>query len=393
MPLNIRRQKGAMLITISLWFITLIGFAALAFDIGHLMIVRNELQNGADAAALAGANCLDKKTAGSGTECTKEKSPTLNWAIASTMATNFIGRNKSDGMSLVNGAVQTGYWDINGGASLQPTTLSPLGPCTIAGGVMTTTCDKPAVMVTISRASGNNGGAVGTIITSMFGGTAIPISASAVAVLSSPGNVMQGSLIPQAINKCMFDLYWNSATNSPKLANATTLTYTDNSNKNNSVEYSIPQVIGEPWKFRIGSSYHYGSCDSGQWTSFGLNVNDVPTVRNLIENGNPTPLGIGDDTWIQPGTKSTLYDYLDNKYPTPPGADVTVPVVNESLDLTNSPAEITAFAAFHIDEIKGSIGPNPKFYIEGHFISNLTTSGSSGVGPYYGAYTPPRLAR
>ena len=202
---------------------------------------------------------------------------------------------------------------------------------------------------------------------------------------------MQGSLIPQAINKCMFDLYWDSATNSPKLADATTLTYTDNSK--NSVEYSIPQEIGKPWKFRIGSSYHYGSCDSGQWTSFGLNKNDVPILRDLIENGNPTPLAIGDDTWIQPGTRSTLYDYLDSKYPTPPGADITLPVVDESLDLTNRPAEITAFAAFHIDEIKGSIGPNPKFYIEGHLINNFTTSGSSGAGPYYGTYTPPRLAR
>ena len=56
---SLGKQKGAMLITASLWLILLIGLAALAFDVGHLMIVRNELQNAADAAALAGANCLD----------------------------------------------------------------------------------------------------------------------------------------------------------------------------------------------------------------------------------------------------------------------------------------------------------------------------------------------
>jgi Flp pilus assembly protein TadG len=371
-----RRQKGAMLITATLWFIVLIGLTALAFDIGHLMIVRNELQNGADAAALAGANCLDKATAGSGTDCTTTTSATLNWAIASTKATNSIGLNKSDSNGLINGTVQTGYWNINGGTALQPTTLTPLGPCTMAGGVMTTECDKPAVMVTLSRSAGSNGGPVGTLIGTMFGGAAIPISARAVAVISSPGNVLPGNLIPQAINKCMFDLYWDSATNSPKLATSTPLN-------------GVPQIIGQPWQVRIGSSYHYPSCDSGQWTSFDRNVNDVPSVRDLINNGNPTPMGIGDNTWIEPGTKDSLYDTLSTKYPTPPGADVTVPVVDMPDGLNNNgQTPIVAFAAFHIDAIS-----KKDKYIEGHFIKGMITSGSSGAGPYYGTYTPPRLAQ
>ena len=36
----------------------LIGFIALAIDIGNLLVARNELQNAADAAALAGAQVL-----------------------------------------------------------------------------------------------------------------------------------------------------------------------------------------------------------------------------------------------------------------------------------------------------------------------------------------------
>jgi Flp pilus assembly protein TadG len=370
------RQQGAMLITASLWLILLIALAALAFDVGHLMVVRNELQNAADGAALAGANCLDKATAGSGTDCTQTPSPTLNWAIAGTKATNSIGLNKSDSVSLATGTVQTGYWNVNGGTALQPTTLSPLGPCTVVAGVMTTECHKPAVMVMLGRTAGSNGGPVGTLIATMFNGTAIPISARAVAVLSSPGNVMPGTLIPQAINKCMFDLYWDSATNSPKLATTTTLN-------------GVPQVIGQPWQIRIGSSYHYGTCESGQWTSFKMDVNDVPTVRDLINNGNPDPLGIGDDTWIEPGTKSSVYDTLSAKYPTPPGANVTVAVVDQPSGWsTNTQAPIVAFAGFHIDAINKS-----DKYIEGHFVKGVITSGSSGIGPYYGTYTPPRLAQ
>ena len=47
------------------------------------------------------------------------------------------------------------------------------------------------------------------------------MQAQAVAVISSPSTVSAGSgLIPMAINKCMFDQYWDSTTNQPKLATA-----------------------------------------------------------------------------------------------------------------------------------------------------------------------------
>lgn len=364
-----------MAITASLWLIAFVGLMALAFDIGHLLIVRNELQNGADAAALAGANCLDKTTAGS--DCTKTASPTLNWAIAATKATNSIGLNKSDGTGLIDGTVEYGYWNVNGGTALQPISLSPLGPCTIVGGVMVSACDKPAVMVTLRRDAGSNGGAVGTLIASMFASSGIPISARAVAVLSSPGHVLPGNLIPQAINKCMFDLYWDSATNSPKKATTTTLK-------------GVSQVIGEPWEVRIGSSYQYPSCDSGQWTSFGSTNNSASYMKGLINNGNPDPLGIGDGTYIQPGAKTSGYKELSNKYPTLP-VDVTVLVVDwpMGLDGVKDTLPIVAFAGFRIDDIQGGSGK----YIEGHFIKGASTSGSSGIGPFYGTYTPPRLAK
>lgn len=373
-----RRQNGAMLITSALWLIALLGFAAIAFDIGHLLLVRNELQNDADAAALAGANCLNKTTALSGADCTSTPSATLNWSMASTKASSSIGLNKSDSVSLSSGTVETGYWDVNGGTALKATTLSPVGPCTVVAGVMTSACDKPAVMVSISRASASNGGAVGTLISAMFGGSAVPVAASAIAVISSPGSVLPGALIPQAINKCMFDLYWDSVSNSPKLANAATLN-------------GVPQVIGQPWEIRIGSSYHYPNCDSGQWTSFQTNDNSASYVKGLINNGNPTPLDIGDSTYIQPGTKNTLYNELASKYPNPPGADVFMPIIDSpALNSTTTTSQpVIAFAPFHIDDIQG--GSNK--YIQGHFINGKTTGGSSGVGPYYGTYTPARLAK
>jgi Flp pilus assembly protein TadG len=374
-----RDQKGAMLITVALWFITLIAFAAAVFDIGHLLVVRNELRNAADAAALAGANCLDKTTAPLGTDCTSTRSPTLNWAIAQTKAGNAIGLNMSDGTSLVTATVQTGYWNLNGGTALQPTTLSPIGPCNKdkVTGLYVGPCDKPAVMVTVQRAAGSNGGSVGTLIATMFGGAAVPVSGTAIAVISSPGYVPPGTVIPEVINKCMYDLFWDSTSGTPILA-------PDNNPIN-----GVPQVQGQPIEVRIGSAYHYGPCDSGQWTSFLVNSNGASYTKSLIDTGNPDPLSIGDLTWIQTGSKTTDYTNLDAKYPTPPGADVTILVVDQpagALQL-NIQSPIYAFAGFHIDDIQNGSDK----YIQGHFIQGLTTP-SSGVGPSYGAYTPPRLA-
>ena len=386
-----------MLITVTLLLVTLVGFAALAFDVGHIMIVRNELKNGADAAALAGANCLNKKTVSPGTDCEAIVSPTLNWTTASNKATNSIRLNKSDGTSLANGTVTTGYWNVNGGTTMQPISLSPLGPCTVAGGVMTTPCDKPAVMVTLSRASGSNGGPVGTLIASMFGGAAVPVSARSVAVISSPSNVQPKSLFPMAINRCMFDQYWDSATNSPKLATTSTLSYVDKSGKTDKIVL-IPQTIGQPWVFRIGSAYHYDTCESGQWATFDDGLNNRPAIQTLINDGNPTQLGIGDNTYISPGTMPVIYDDILGRYPTlaetppPPSPtnDVTLVVVNVSSlkDSVSLPIPIFAFAGFHISGVNKS-----EKYVEGNFVNATTIPGGNGIGPSFGTYTPPRLAQ
>ncbi|MFC1610194.1 TadG family pilus assembly protein [Myxococcota bacterium] len=51
-------QQGAVLVVVALLMVVFVAFAALAIDIGHLYVVRNELQNAADAGALAGARVL-----------------------------------------------------------------------------------------------------------------------------------------------------------------------------------------------------------------------------------------------------------------------------------------------------------------------------------------------
>jgi uncharacterized membrane protein len=100
-------ESGVVIVFVAILMVVFLSFAALAIDIGQLMVVRNELQNAADAAALAGAqNFYPSLT---------PKIP--NWAAAETQATNAIQLNKSGGVTLVDGVVQSGYWNFSGSPS------------------------------------------------------------------------------------------------------------------------------------------------------------------------------------------------------------------------------------------------------------------------------------
>ncbi len=55
---RLRDKKGAVTVSVAVLLIFLICFAAFAIDVGYMMVRRNELQNIADTAALAGADQL-----------------------------------------------------------------------------------------------------------------------------------------------------------------------------------------------------------------------------------------------------------------------------------------------------------------------------------------------
>src|SRR5215831_5684802 len=57
-----RRERGAVIIWLALFLLVLIGFGSLGVDVAKLAATRTQLQNAADAAALAGASALDPNT-------------------------------------------------------------------------------------------------------------------------------------------------------------------------------------------------------------------------------------------------------------------------------------------------------------------------------------------
>lgn len=334
------RQRGS----VALWFLltltALLMFGAFAIDVPRVFAVSGELQNDADAAVLAGAATLVTGTNGP------------NWAGAATAASTAISLNASDGIKLTSGAVQAGYWNL---AASSP---SVQAPSTVA--LPPLYSQVPAIQVTVTRDASENGGLVMLLLGALLGKPSVVDSATAVAVIAPPSAVPAGGIFPVVIDQCVLNQYWNSQTNEPMIDPSTQ----------------------QPYEIEIGNGQLYGSsCDAGQWTSFQTNANDVPTIRGLITSGNPSPLSIGDDIWIEPGVKDTIYSSI------PTGVTVIVPVATQISSSTYVP--IVAFAAFHID---GSYGDSSK-YIQGHFVGGYTmpTQGS-GVGPNYGGYVAPRLA-
>lgn len=366
-----RRQKGAVAVTVAVFMVFLLGTAALAIDIGNLMVARNELQNAADAAALAGAGCLKPRT-----ECHNSGATQPDWTTAGATASTFstsTSTNAVQGAYVKASTVSTGYWNATG----TPYGLEAL-PFTPGSN------DLPAVQVTLNKDGSNANGSVTGFLDGVFGFNALKASAVATAVLSSPGNVGPGGLFPLAMSQCLYNTYWNSSTNSPMLS-PTTGTVSG---------FSTPQVAGQPYIFQIGSSYQYGGCQSGQWTTFASKDNSASYASGLLTSGNSTTFSIGASpgTWIQTGEENSVFKDTATCSAAGNGkcAWATVAVVTNLTTGTYQP--VVAFACLHI--LDASNGSTPYVLVQmSNDMSHCETANSGGVGPSYGAYTPPRLVQ
>jgi len=329
-------QSGAVAAYAAIGIVVFLGFAALALDIGHMVSVKGELQKAADAGALAGARALTLIA------------PAPNWANGTDKATttvkqNFVDVNPDGTPRLVtNCTVQAGYWD---------TAWSPSQKATAnlkSTGIVPGATDVAAVKVTVEKSSGNNGGPLGMRFAQIFGISTASLSAQAVAAMVPDdlpiSSAPAGDAFPMATPISWVNQMWNPNANSAS--------------------------------FRIGSSYH--APDGGQWTSFLIDANNVPIIRDLINNGNPSEIKIGDEIWIEPGTKTTIYSDAATRI----GDTVLLPIVCDGFD-THADTPILAFVPFFIEDAKGASDK----YIQGYFVAKYTAPNATGNAnaPNFGA--------
>jgi Flp pilus assembly protein TadG len=340
----LKDRNGSTAVAFIVLLVVFFGLLAVVIDLGRLWQVKNELQNAADSAALAGVRELFPLNTSTSTTM---QDP--DWSGGQSAATNTIQANKADRVALLSGRLEVGYWDSawpsNTTRALLPTTTSSPDPTHI----------WPAVRVTVTKQAGSNSGPVSMTLGQIFGIDTVNVSAKATAVIGYPGTVEPPGLFPIALSDTALNLfYFNNLGTS----------------------------------FNIGSDYHYPTPSDpivGQWTSFAVDSNNVPTIRTLMAKGNPNPVTLNGNIWIQPGTKDTLFANA-NAYA---GRTVLLPVVDHNNIDTHSYVPVLGYVPFYIEAGVGGSGK----YIKGHLVSGFESINSLPGGPNDGALTPPRLVQ
>ncbi|MGF6811345.1 Flp pilus assembly protein TadG [Paraburkholderia sp. Clong3] len=381
---SMKKQKGAVAIMVALLLLMLLSFAALAIDIGNLMLARTQAQTAADAAALAGAQCLYAQANNPG--CNNANAANPDWNDSQTEAVSFGPNNNVQGaaVQLHSSDVTTGYVNVSNVAAGVSQATVPVA----SGNIV------PAVQVTVHKDGTDSNGVVPVYLAQVLNIASLKTSATATAVVASPGTAEVGALFPIVMSRCLYDTYWNSATNSPDLATSTT----DPQAANNGTP--IPQTIGQPYIFAIRASYQAANCNAGQWTSLSSANSQLGSsaIVGLMTSGNASPMSIGEPIYLETGLNSNAFHSVATCSQIAAGsagscAWVTVAVVSNVTGGQGSTPPIVAFGCLHILNETGS-GSNAVITVQmGNDPNYCKNNQTDGIGPDYGTIMMPRLVQ
>ena len=174
---KVKNQAGATAIIVAITLPMLIGFGALAVDVGYMCVTKNELQNVADAAALAGASFLGSKYS----TLTYDEQTDYEFSRSDIVdvVQEVAGKNQAAKMNIsINDAdVIIGTWD---GSTLTAMT--------------DTTFKLPDAVRVIARRDGGANGPILTFFARIFYRDTVNVVADATAALTGPTMVGEGEL-------------------------------------------------------------------------------------------------------------------------------------------------------------------------------------------------------
>lgn len=327
---TLKDDSGVIAIVIAILLVLLIGFGAFAIDIPHLYVIRNELQNAADAGSLAGARVLYN-----------EQGTTIN-EDANRIAKEAAIQNTSDKQPVdVNwtsgntGDVQRGHWSFatrtfTPNDSLLPVSLWDVGTDELdadlnfinAVRVITRRESTPAI----------------SFLAKIFGRDSFQLSSEAVAYIGYAGTILPGEVdIPVAL--CAETILDDE-------------TYSCN--------------IGR----MINSGESTPNSETGGWTSFsqddactgGTNSSEV---RSLIcAGGNPEPISLNGYMATSGGQIQDAFSKLSECWEGKTGKsmpwEVAVPVISCPGNNIGPCQEVVGAANVNIVWITGA-GEDPGF--------------------------------
>jgi Flp pilus assembly protein TadG len=338
-------QSGFSAVLAAILIVALIGFVALALDIGHVVAVKAELQKAAEAGALAGARALALPMGVTD----------WNWNNGKAMAVSTVQKNFVDNISLADftvANVEAGFWDLTWTSLTAPAhLLGYTNPAAFVPG----NHQVAAVKVTIAKTKGGSGSSAPVVASfaSVLGINSMEAKASAVAMITPPTTVPYSSAWPFALPWTWVEQHWDD---------------------------------DPPLTFGVAANQHVDS--GGQWTSFKSQENGATYINSLILGTNTTDtISVGDQIFIQTGERASIYNTV---YDNCIGETRYIPVVPDNFP-NNEFNPVLAYVPFTITAAIGS-GNNPT--VLGHFAPGWVDPRASGSGgKYFGDPLPPRLVR
>ena len=338
---QLKPQQGAVILLFALLLPLFMGVSASAIDVAYFFLVRNQLQNDADAAALAGARHLYDGV-----------NSTPAWAAAEQKALAVVGYNQAAGAGLKDATVRSGYWN-----------LSDASPILKSGSSVPADYDAPAVEVTVAKTLGFNGGPVKTFFLNYFGISVQTLQVRAVAGLASP---QATRIFPYAVANALFQTYWNGASVP--------------------VGPKIDPKTGKPYVFQLSGA-------TGGWVDLSATSNSAGLVSDWLQGVNPVLTSMGQSVWTQPGTMSRNYKDVGAcsaaaKLTTDRACEyVYMPILSDVQSRNATP--VLGFACMHV--LNASQGQQ---YILAEMSTQCPVMPGEGVAAhYYGAKSTPALFR
>ncbi|MFH1035585.1 MAG: pilus assembly protein TadG-related protein [Pseudomonadota bacterium] len=331
----VREERGATAVLFTVFLTAMVGMMGAAVDMGALYAAKSQLQNAADAAALAAANTMlgidvnNRAIAQPGT--------------ALTTARTFSAANQALGVSLqlknpVGSDFTIGYWD-DSTATFDPN-RSGLG--------ITNPDDLTGVLVKVRRDNSANT-PVATFFASIVGIRRVELSAQSTAFLGFPGSVPAGTVdLPIAV-----------------LASAI-------GNGNGPVD-------GMPLTF------HSNGDQSAEWTTFFTWPANNPNVDKYVTGELPIPaIKVGDEINLTNGNLSngTFHDLQSRFEANAVNGQwqVTLPVIGH-VGCGANQSEVVGFTTFVITEVLAA----PQKLVNGFIRTQTVVTDSTTGGGNYGA--------
>ena len=180
------RQDGQAIIIVAGILMIMLAISALALDIGYLMVGRAELQNVADASALAAARRLGSIYEGLTLQA--QQTYVCDPAALIQTARDIALRNKAAGspITIVDADVTVGDWD---------TELHQLTPG----------LSRPNAVRVVARRDTSANSPVSTFFAKAFGIDGVDVTAQATAALTALSTIEPDELIPVGLSQQWFD--------------------------------------------------------------------------------------------------------------------------------------------------------------------------------------------